>query len=918
MKIFAKGLLCAAGALLVSTCMAKPKKVLMIGNSFSICVLKEMPAVCAELGAEVDIVSLYIGGCPLSRHVENIAHPDSKPYYVTWHYDSVADQKDVPFAQLLGGGKKDHANIPEMLKADKWDIVTVQQASHESWRAETYLPYGDELVKTVRELAPQAEIVVQETWSYTPWDARLAKWGIGQDEMYRGLREAYASFAERHGLRVIPMGTAVQEYRKCLPVLYGESVNGGDVCGTDRFVFEGGRWRPDGDVFHLNERGHFLQGLVWAASLMDVDVTKGSRVPAALADRPERARLMREIADRVAGASSSPRVVTSLDGAGWLFDGEPVEVPHTWNAYDSADGRTDGIPTPSIAGWVQGNSIEMNGYSRRNATYARSLPAPQRGRRYFLSFDGVSQKAEVRVNGRLAGRHAGAFTPFVFEITQFLSSDGNWLEVAVDNRYDPDVPPLDADFSLCGGIYRSVKLVETQRDCIDPRCPVRAWPDPKTGEVRIDYVVGGRPKSVVEKVEGFELWTPENPRLYDVVVKEGRDEVALKVGFRTVEMREDGFYLNGKRRKVRGVNRHQDLEGKGWALSAADEERDFRMIKEIGADAVRLAHYPQSENVYRLCDELGLLVWCELPLVNKITLSDDFLSNARRQAREMVEWRGNHPCVAWWGVFNEIYNGSNHMKTGFFEPTLAMVTADIKKLDPSRPVGGVTCVWDRPQLNAIPDALGFNFYPHWYDKRSLDVKLDEFFVLHPDRKVIAMTEYGAGASVNHHQNPAPDWFEPASPFHPEEYQTRAHMKVYSQIIRRNDLWGTFVWAMFDFAADNRNEGERRGINDKGLVTRDRKTRKDSFYMYKANWNEEPMLWLSGKRMKETSSASVDVVAFSNLGEEVVLLVNGGEVARCMPDDVKCAVFHGVKLGTGENRIEVRCGGRSDSCIWNRK
>jgi len=174
MKIFAKGLLCAAGALLVSTCMAKPKKVLMIGNSFSICVLKEMPAVCAELGAEVDIVSLYIGGCPLSRHVENIPHPDSKPYYVTWHYDSVADQKDVPFAQLLGGGKKDHANIPEMLKADKWDIVTVQQASHESWRAETYLPYGDELVKTVRELAPQAEIVVQETWSYTPWDARQA------------------------------------------------------------------------------------------------------------------------------------------------------------------------------------------------------------------------------------------------------------------------------------------------------------------------------------------------------------------------------------------------------------------------------------------------------------------------------------------------------------------------------------------------------------------------------------------------------------------------------------------------------------------------------------------------------------------------------------------------------------------------
>lgn len=340
MNILLKCSICALGAFLACGGIAAPKKILMIGNSFSICVLKEMPSVCADLGVDADVVSLYIGGCPMSRHVRNIAHPGEKPYYVTWHYDSLTDQNAVPFAGLLGGAKKDHANIPEMLAADKWDIVTIQQASHESWRAETYLPCGDELVKTVRELAPQAEIVLQETWSYTPWDKRLAEWNIDAQTMYERLHDAYAAFAERHGLRVIPMGAAVQEYRRALPVVYGERTNGGDVCGTDKFVFKDGRWTPDGDVFHLNSRGHFLQGLVWTASLLGVDVTKGSYVPAALADHPERAKLMREIADRVAGPSNGERIVTSLDGAGRVFDDVKLGIGEN-RIEVSCAGRTD-------------------------------------------------------------------------------------------------------------------------------------------------------------------------------------------------------------------------------------------------------------------------------------------------------------------------------------------------------------------------------------------------------------------------------------------------------------------------------------------------------------------------------------------------------------------------------------------------
>lgn len=292
--------LCAASSFAADGVPAdsKARKILMIGNSFSVCVLKETPAVCADLGVKADIVSLYIGGCSMSKHVDNIDNPDRKPYTVAWHYDSLSNQKDVPFAGLLGGAKRDHANIPEMLKADKWDVVTIQQASHESWRKETYAGCGDRLVETIRKLAPQAEIVVQETWSYTPWDKRLAKWGIDQNGMYDRLHAAYGSFASRHGLRIIPTGTAVQAYRKELPVEYSDGSNGGDVCGTDKFKILNGRYVPDGDVFHLNPRGHFLQALVWTAELFDVDVAKGAYVPAALSDHPERARLMREIAGR--------------------------------------------------------------------------------------------------------------------------------------------------------------------------------------------------------------------------------------------------------------------------------------------------------------------------------------------------------------------------------------------------------------------------------------------------------------------------------------------------------------------------------------------------------------------------------------------------------------------------------------------
>ena len=285
MNIAFKGFLAAAltAAVVVSSKAEadKPLKVLMIGNSFSQQMPKAMPPVAKDLGLKLDICSLYIGGCPLSKHWRNVQAPTSMPYGVTRTIDGVAQK-----------GFK--GNIPAVLKGEKWDVVTIQQASHESWKSESYHPFGDDLVKYIRENAPQAKIVVHETWSYTPWDKRLAKWGIDQNEMYDKLHAAYGAFAKQYGLEVIPTGTAVQLVRKELPVKYAENSLGGDVVGSAKFVEADGKWTPKGDVFHMGPDGNYLQALVWTAKLFGVDVTKCGYKPAKMS--AERADFLKRMA----------------------------------------------------------------------------------------------------------------------------------------------------------------------------------------------------------------------------------------------------------------------------------------------------------------------------------------------------------------------------------------------------------------------------------------------------------------------------------------------------------------------------------------------------------------------------------------------------------------------------------------------
>ncbi len=318
-----KVLIAACAAVCVTSVSAKALKVLMIGNSFSICVLKEMPQCAADAGDTLDLASLYIGGCPLDLHwanVEKSSDPDFKPYTFTWDYASVKDKSAVPVAKL-----GDKTNIPQALVADKWDIVTIQQASGKSAFPETYEPFAGKLIAKIRELAPQARIVIQETWSYAPYDRRLAKWKMTPAEMHAALKKAYGQLAARYGFSIIPVGDAVQLYRSQLPVEYGKLLTEeeiaaipkpavfdfhGDVTGNSSWS-KGRKGQKDADVrrlrldpAHLNSQGHYLQALVWQAALFGTDVTKLKYRPPAVSQ--EKAALMRKCAMEAVQKAARP------------------------------------------------------------------------------------------------------------------------------------------------------------------------------------------------------------------------------------------------------------------------------------------------------------------------------------------------------------------------------------------------------------------------------------------------------------------------------------------------------------------------------------------------------------------------------------------------------------------------------------
>lgn len=613
-----------------------------------------------------------------------------------------------------------------------------------------------------------------------------------------------------------------------------------------------------------------------------------------------------------------------------------VDLPHTWNAQDALSGKID--------------------YKRGIGNYEKNLfiRSEWKGKRLFIRFEGVNNIADVFVNRRHIGEHRGGYGAFIFEITGKVEyGKENSILVRVNNGEQLDIMPLVGDFNFYGGIYRDVHLLITDETCISPLnyaspgvrliqdsvshryAKVRAIVDLSNGssgnqevELNVRLLDGQRVvkegtknvnlsgNEVMQQELTFEIDQPhlwngrQDPFLYQAEVtlfRNGQmvDRVTQPLGLRFYRIDPDkGFFLNGKHLPLQGVCRHQDRSEVGNALRPQHHEEDVALMLEMGVNAVRLAHYPQATYFYDLMDKNGIIVWAEIPFVGPGGYNDKgfvdlpaFRANGKEQLKELIRQHYNHPSICVWGLFNELTElGDNPVEY------IKELNVLAHQEDTTRPTTSASN--QMGDLNFITDAIAWNRYDGWYGGTPADLGkwLDRMHKDHPEI-CIAISEYGAGASIYHQQDSLVKTV-PTSWWHPENWQTYYHIENWKTISSRPYVWGSFVWNMFDFGAAHRTEGDRPGINDKGLVTFDRKVRKDAFYFYKANWNrEEPMLYLTGKRDTVRTQRLQTITAFTNLsGAE--LFVNGKSYGKAIPDSYAILEWKNVELEPGENEIKV--------------
>ena len=613
-----------------------------------------------------------------------------------------------------------------------------------------------------------------------------------------------------------------------------------------------------------------------------------------------------------------------------------VDLPHTWNAQDALSGKID--------------------YKRGIGNYEKNLfIRPEwKGKRLFIRFEGVNNIADVFINRRHIGEHRGGYGAFIFEITGKVEyGKENSILVRVNNGEQLDIMPLVGDFNFYGGIYRDVHLLITDETCISPLdyaspgvrliqdsvshryAKVRAIVDLSNGssgnqevELNVRLLDGQRVvkegtknvnlsgNEVMQQELTFEIDQPhlwngrQDPFLYQAEVtlfRNGQmvDRVTQPLGLRFYRIDSDkGFFLNGKHLPLKGVCRHQDRSEVGNALRPQHHEEDAALMLEMGVNAVRLAHYPQASYFYDLMDKNGIIVWAEIPFVGPGGYNDKgfvdlpaFRANGKEQLKELIRQHYNHPSICVWGLFNELTElGDNPVEY------IKELNVLAHQEDTTRPTTSASN--QMGDLNFITDAIAWNRYDGWYGGTPADLGkwLDRMHKDHPEI-CIAISEYGAGASIYHQQDSLVKTV-PTSWWHPENWQTYYHIENWKTISSRPYVWGSFVWNMFDFGAAHRTEGDRPGINDKGLVTFDRKVRKDAFYFYKANWNrEEPMLYLTGKRNTVRTQRLQTITAFTNLsGAE--LFVNGKSYGKAIPDSYAILEWKNVELEPGENEIKV--------------
>jgi hypothetical protein len=606
---------------------------------------------------------------------------------------------------------------------------------------------------------------------------------------------------------------------------------------------------------------------------------------------------------------------------GWEFTGPDgttttVDLPHTWNARDGQDGGND--------------------YWRGTCIYRTRFAAPQfntASHQVWIQFDGVNASAHVVLNGSPVCNHDGGYSTFRANITELLR-DENELIVEVDNSKNDRVYPQKADFTFYGGIYRDVSLMVVSKNHFtldyfggpgiritptvqgaDASVQVTTWHDGE-GEVSIELldaagntVATGKGPDITLTIFNAHLWNGvKDPYLYSckarlVVNGTVEDETTTRFGVRSFKVDpKKGFFLNGKSYPLHGVSRHQDRKGLGNAITREMHDEDMALIKEIGANTIRLAHYQHDQYFYDLCDEVGMVVWAEIPYIS------EHMPNGREntisQMKELIIQNYNHPCIVCWGVSNEI----------------TISTKDKKDmLDNHRQLNDLCHEMDKTRLTTlacyamcgpfnrsahITDMVSWNLYLGWYVPGFIlnDLWMGFFHLCFPNRP-FGYSEYGAEGMPNLHST------HPHRGDHTEEYQAKYHEYMLRCFKRHPWMWATHVWNMFDFAADARDQGGEPGMNHKGLVTFDRKIKKDSFYLYKAWWSDEAFVHICSKRFVERTGSTATVKVYSNQST-VALYVNGNKVGEQTGEHV---FTFKVPLN-GELHIQAVAGDRTDESV----
>ena len=573
---------------------------------------------------------------------------------------------------------------------------------------------------------------------------------------------------------------------------------------------------------------------------------------------------------------------------------EQVNLPHTWNAVDGNDGN--------------------GSYLRTTGVYTRTFTAPKQpreGGRTYVEVLAAALNSTVKVNGQVATTHEGGFSIFRADVTDLCHEGENELTIEVSNEDTPSMYPSSADFTFYGGLYRGVNLISVPNAHFDldyyggPGMMVTPVPTEDGGanftiksfvtnpadDLTVMYSIedcfgrevasavrGSADAEVTIYVPDAQLWSMDEPNLYTVVAtlqrnNEEVDEIAANVGVRSFKVTPDeGFSINGVPTPLRGVSRHQDRVFEGNALTAEEHYDDAMLIKELGANTIRLAHYQHSQDFYDACDEIGFAVWAEIPFISVFKKGEGAHKHVMEEMKELIIQNYNHPSIMFWGISNEILIGGISQELVDTHHDLEKLC---KELDPTR-LTTIAHVSHTPvdgPMHHITDLESYNHYFGWYGGKMEQNGpwLDQFHAEHPDI-CIGISEYGCEGIINWHSN------TPQCKDYTEEYQALYHEHMAQVFEDRPWVWASHVWNMFDFGCAARNEGGVSGRNNKGLITMDRKTKKDSYFVYQAYWTQTPMVHIAGRRHAQRAGETTEIKVYSNQ-DTVVLYVNGKEVGQ---------------------------------------